>query len=151
MKGYRRNGAFLIAVGSLMLVSCSQKGPDPAPAASNPPSNTVAVDVTEWAVRSGSESAPPGRIIFEVTNVGDEQHNFSVLKTDLDPSALPVTSGGGANVTVEEIEVVGFLPTFGSQDTVDLTVDVAEGDYVLICNLVDHYSKGMATAFTVQD
>ena len=102
-------------------------------------------------VSAASKSSPPGDITFEVTNVGREQHNFSVLKTDLAPSELPQTSAGGADISVEGIEVVGFLPTFGSEDTVELMADVDEGSYVLICNLVDHYSRGMATAFKVEE
>ncbi len=39
-------------------------------------------------------------------------------------------------------------------ETKDLTISLAIGDYVLICNMVEdgesHYQEGMRTAFTVE-
>jgi uncharacterized cupredoxin-like copper-binding protein len=129
-----------------------------SPSAPPSPSGTApaAVDVKlqEWAVVPAPASVPAGSVAFTVKNSGpNDVHEMVVVKTDLDPGALPAQADGsideaGAGVTaigeVEDVEVGG---------TKTLTVDLAPGKYVLLCNIVDgdevHYKLGMRAAFTV--
>ena len=119
---------------------------------------TVQVSLQEWAVVPASESAAAGAVTFEVKNVGPEdKHEFVIIKTDLDPGALPtdangaVDETGGGMTVVDEVEEIAV----GQMET--LTATLAGGEYVLICNIYDetekeaHYKMGMRTAFTVTE
>jgi uncharacterized cupredoxin-like copper-binding protein len=57
--------------------------------AGDAPNNaTVAVDLGEYLVRPDSASLGTGPVTFKVTNKGDSDHNFVVIKSDLAPAAL---------------------------------------------------------------
>jgi uncharacterized cupredoxin-like copper-binding protein len=111
-----------------------------------------AVDITlqEYAIIPGAASAPAGSVTFNVTNAGpDEVHEFVVIQTDLAPDALPTDEEGEGVVPQGEVEDVAV------GDTPTLTLDLAAGSYVFICNIVDtdtgesHYQQGMRVGFTV--
>lgn len=129
------------------------------PTATSPAAGATTVNVTlqEFAVLPDVSSAPAGDITFSVTNDGpDDMHEFVVVQTDLAPDALPtaangaVDEAGGGMTVVDEIEDIAV----GATD--DVTVTLAAGHYVLICNIYDedeaeaHYQMGMYTAFTVE-
>jgi uncharacterized cupredoxin-like copper-binding protein len=126
-----------------------------APEATEAPAGvetTVDVALAEYSVEPKVAEAPAGTITFAPTIVDpdeNEAHNLVVLKTDLAFDALPTLPAGNANTTSEEMEIMGFLATFGPGDAPTLEVNVAPGNYVLICNIVDHYSRGMTAPFTV--
>jgi uncharacterized cupredoxin-like copper-binding protein len=117
---------------------------------------SLAVTLQEWAVNPETASADAGTIEFTVENTGPEnEHEFVILRTDLDPGALPTNDDGSVDESGEGIEVVDEVEELAVGDTATLTVDLSAGNYVLICNLVDeeteeaHYEFGMRTAFAV--
>lgn len=111
---------------------------------------TVEVGMSDFTVEPQTSEAPAGQITFEPAVVdGSEGHNFVVVKTDLAPEALPTLPAGNADTTADEVELMGFLNTFGPGETPTLNVSAIPGKYVLICNIVDHYKRGMRAAFTV--
>jgi uncharacterized cupredoxin-like copper-binding protein len=106
----------------------------------------VAVDLNEWTVASTPATASAGSVTFNVANKGAQIHEFVVVKTDLKADALPVVDNKIDESTltpVDEIEDIaaGATPT--------LTVDLAAGHYVLLCNIETHYSQGMHADFDV--
>jgi uncharacterized cupredoxin-like copper-binding protein len=118
--------------------------------------STVKVTLGEWSVQRDKAEVPAGSIVFDVSNSGpDDTHEFVVIKTDLDAGALPTDDTGavdeaGGGMTVEgEIEEIAV----GASDT--LTLDLAAGSYVLLCNIYTaeeneaHYQQGMRIDFTV--
>jgi uncharacterized cupredoxin-like copper-binding protein len=114
--------------------------------------STVDVAMAEFSVEPKVSEAPAGTITFAPTIVDpdkNEAHNFVVVKTDLAADSLPTLPGGNADTTAEGVELMGFLAEFGPADTPTLKVDATPGKYVLICNIVDHYRRGMAAPFTV--
>jgi uncharacterized cupredoxin-like copper-binding protein len=120
-------------------------------------SGNVDITLQEWAVVPASTSAAAGDVTFKITNTGPEdEHEFVVIKSDLDPGALPTEASGAvdeAGAGIEVIDEVEEIPVGGSQD---LTVDLAAGNYVFICNILDedenesHYQMGMRIGFTVE-
>jgi uncharacterized cupredoxin-like copper-binding protein len=126
-----------------------------APEATEAPAGvetTVDVALAEYSVEPGVSEAPAGTITFAITIEDpdeNEAHNFVVLKTDLSFDALPTLPAGNADTTSEEMEIMGFLAPFGPGDDPTLKVDTTPGKYVLICNIVDHYKRGMRAPFTV--
>ena len=106
----------------------------------------VAVELSEWMVVPAPATAAAGSVTFNVANKGTTIHEFVVVKTDLKADALPVVDNKIDESTltpVDEIEDIaaGATPT--------LTVDLAAGHYVLLCNIETHYGQGMHADFDV--
>lgn len=135
-------GIFAVAA---IAAGCSSGGP-----------TTVKVTLQEWAVVPAANSAKAGAVTFEVTNNGpDDVHEFVVIKTDLDPGALPTDADGAVSEEGQGMTVVDEIEDVAIGSTQKLAVTLAAGKYVLICNIYDeankeaHYKLGMRTAFTV--
>lgn len=116
----------------------------------------VSVTLQEFAVGTDPASVSAGSVTFNIENKGpDDAHEFVVIRTDLDPTALPTEKNGSVSETGEGMEVVDEVEEIPVGDTPTLTVDLTAGSYVLICNIYDkaekesHYQEGMRTAFTV--
>ena len=126
-------------------------------AASGGGSGAVEVTVKEFEVLPASASTQAGEVTFEVTNDGPEdEHEFVVIKTDLDPGDLPTDSTGAVDEDGDGIEVIDELEEIPVGETEELTVNLEAGSYVLICNIFEdsenesHYQNGMRTAFEVE-
>jgi uncharacterized cupredoxin-like copper-binding protein len=152
-----------VSVISLAIAACSTGTSSPSaapasPSASGAGGTTVQVALQEWSVLPAADSAPAGSVTFQVSNTGPEDtHEFVVLKTDLDPGALPTDDTGAVTEEGEGIEVVDEIEDIEVGATPELTVTLAAGKYVLLCNVYDetekeaHYKMGMRTAFTVTE
>ena len=116
----------------------------------------VSVTLQEFAVGADPSSVSAGSVTFNIENKGpDDTHEFVVIRTGLDPTALPTEENGAVAETGEGMEVVDEVEDIPVGDTPTLTVDLTAGSYVLVCNIYDeaeqesHYQEGMRTAFTV--
>ena len=120
----------------------------------------VAIALKEFGVAAEPASVPAGSVTFDVTNEGpDDVHEFVVISTDLGATELPTDDDGAVLETGEGMEVVDEIEDIPVGDTPTLTVDLAAGSYVLICNILQeepdgtleaHYSVGMRTGFAVE-
>lgn len=155
----------LIATGvilaGVLLAACGDDEKDSGATAT--PGGTAGggteVDVTlqEFSVVPDTDSVEAGEITFKVENVGpDDVHEFVILKTELEPDALPTVADGSVDEEGAGIEVIDEIEDIAVGDTQSVTVDLEAGSYVLICNIYDeteneaHYAEGMWTAFTVE-
>lgn len=156
----RRVRASVVVIG-LALAACSS-GPgasSPGTASSSPAGgggSTVEVKLQEWSVIPAATSAAAGSVTFKVTNSGpDDVHEFVILKTDLGPDALPTDANGAVNEAEPGMEVIDEIEDIPVGQAQDLTVSLAAGKYVLLCNIYSetekeaHYKMGMRTGFTV--
>ena len=151
----------LAALAAVMLVvsACSSTASGTAIASGSPSAGaagTIAVTLQEWAVVLASTSTAVGDVTFRVTNEGPEDvHEFVVLKTDVDPGALPTDANGAVTEAGEGIEVIGEIEDVAVGESRALSVTLEAGTYVLLCNIYDetekeaHYKMGMRTAFEV--
>ena len=79
-----------------------------------------------------------------------------VFRSDLAPDALPTAEDGSVDEAGEGVELQDEIEDIAVGDTQSVTIDLAAGDYVLICNIYDeaeqeaHYQEGMRVAFTVE-
>ena len=103
-------------------------------------------------------SVAAGPVTFSVTNSGPEDvHEFVILRTDLDPGALPTEPTGAVSEEAEGIEVVDEIEDVAIGSTEQVSATLTPGKYVLLCNVYSeeekeaHYQLGMRTAFTVTE
>lgn len=147
MRRFNFGSLVAIAIIGLSAAGCGSAA-SPSPAASLPPAPaaSIAVELSEWKVVPAQASSPAGSVTFAVANTGTQVHEFVVVRTDMKADTLPVVDNKideSALAPVDEIEdiVVGATPT--------LTVDLAAGHYVLLCNIEAHYGQGMRADFDV--
>ncbi len=108
----------------------------------------IAVKLAEWSVTVDPASAPAGTVTFNVENGGANVHELVVFKTELAEDALPVV-GDAVDETAPDLTLVDEVEDIAPGGTATLTVDLEPGNYVLICNISGHYSRGMHAAFAV--
>jgi uncharacterized cupredoxin-like copper-binding protein len=154
---HRRKAALTgLAVIAFAVAAC---GTSATPTTNTPePAGPATVDVTlqEWAVVPSVTSVKAGSVTFNAKNAGPkEQHEMVVMKTDLGILDLPKGADGKVDEEGAGVKAIGEIEEFAVGATGSVTLDLAAGKYVLICNVVDsdgtsHYGKGMTTAFTVE-
>jgi uncharacterized cupredoxin-like copper-binding protein len=89
-------------------------------------------------------AAAAGVVTFTVKNIGTLTHELVVLKAQL----RPLTPGPDGKVS--EAGAVGAVRNIAPGATKSLRLQLDAGTYQLICNLKDHYSRGMHVPFTVE-
>jgi uncharacterized cupredoxin-like copper-binding protein len=125
-----------------------------------PGAEGTVIDVTlnEFSVVPNKSTAPAGSITFRATNEGPEdEHELVVIRSDLAPGDLPTADDG--SVPEDEVDFVDEVEGLAVGASAEITVDLAAGKYVLICNIVEteddgtiesHYQKGMFRGLTVE-
>lgn len=111
--------------------------------------STVRVTAGEWSLTPSIASVKAGDVTFEVTNQGRAVHEVVVLKTDLAANALKLKVNGAEVDENGSGQVLGEVEDIGSAQTGSMTLNLAPGRYVLVCNIVGHYNAGMVTAIEV--
>jgi uncharacterized cupredoxin-like copper-binding protein len=136
----------VLALGSALAITACTSGS----------ATTVDITLQEWSVLAAQDSASAGPVTFKVANIGPEDlHEFVILRTNLDPGALPTDDAGAVTEEGEGIEVVDEIEDIPVGETMELTATLAAGSYVLLCNIYSaeeeeaHYRMGMRTSFTV--
>ena len=112
-----------------------------------PPASAINAELVDWKINLDNATGKAGSITFSVSNKGANTHEFVVVQTDLAADKLPVTGNlvdEAAFTPVDEIEDIepNATPT--------LTVTLAAGHYVILCNIEEHYGKGMHADLTVK-
>jgi uncharacterized cupredoxin-like copper-binding protein len=83
-----------------------------------------------------------GPVTFDVHNAAENNmvHELVVLKTSLADNALPVRNG---QVPEQKFKKMGEVEDVAPGKTKRLTIKLASGHYVVVCNKPGHYSMGM--------
>ena len=150
MSPFVRLSRFLVVpVIALAIPACSSPSQTGA-------TDNAAVEVTleDFAVKPATDSVAAGNVTFQVANAGPRYpHELKVLKTDLEPAALPTGSTGMLDERGAGIELVGEVAGMAEGESGQLSVTLAAGNYILVCNVYDdngaHFQQGMLTSFTV--
>jgi uncharacterized cupredoxin-like copper-binding protein len=104
----------------------------------------------DFSIELDTASTEAGSTTFDVDNAGPSTHEFVVFATDLDPASLPVGDDGNVDEEGEGVTHIDEIEDIGSGCSASLTVDLAAGNYVLICNLPGHYAAGMHAPLKVK-
>ena len=109
---------------------------------------SINVSMTTFKFDLSKDSASAGTVVFHIKNdATDVNHQFTIIKTDLDAANLPTDSAG--NVDTSQLDSVGATQQVAPGDSVDLSVDLTAGHYVIFCDMAGHYQSGMYANFTV--
>src|SRR5437870_2676581 len=125
---------------AFLVVSCA------APAEGAPGGSQVVAELGDYKITVNVPSIKAGTIKIGVRNLGTMEHSFEVIKTDLAPDKLPFD---GASAKAKEDGKVGEIASIPAGKSAAVTLDLAPGKYVFICNVAGHYQLGMHTGFTV--
>jgi len=116
------------------------------------PAAAIEASLVEWAIEAPTEYAA-GDVTFVATNNGNFPHEFVVIQGESYES-LPLEAGGA--VIEDELPtgaLLGRTERIGGGSTAELTVTLAPGSYVLVCNLGggdnSHAGRGQRLDITV--
>lgn len=101
-------------------------------------SATISVRMKEWDFVPSAATAKAGKVTFSAVNEGKQVHELVVFKTDLAPEALPLDEDGAVDEKGAGLEFVDEVEDVAAGSTKSFTVDLAPGNYLIVCNLVDN-------------
>jgi uncharacterized cupredoxin-like copper-binding protein len=111
---------------------------------------TDAATLKDFQISLAQSTEPAGDLTFEIKNNGPSQHEFVVVKTDLDAAALPYDEKAAeVDEDSPKLQSVDEQEEIKPGSSAKLTVNLQPGHYVIFCNLPAHYSQGMRTNLTV--
>lgn len=117
--------------------------PTAPPAAAGP----IAVTLVDVAIKLDRASTASGSVTFVIKNAGTVIHQLVVLKTDIAQNQIPANPSQPG--TMSEPGFVTQTPVINVGGSYTLTLTLASGNYVLMCNQPAHYLIGMHTGFVV--
>ena len=122
----------------------------PTETATTPSDGAQIVDVTidEVGILVPTATVAEGEVTFAVTNNGAVAHEVMVVKTDESIDLLPVDDDG--MLAEDEVEVVDEGIEVAAGETVELTVTLEPGRYLLVDNLVGNFAAGLVAEITVE-
>lgn len=119
----------------------------PAPAPSESPvavETDLTAEVKEWAISLNSTSTASGEVTFGLTNAGKIPHEFIVVRSEISgESLLDQVDAATGRLDEAALDAIGEQPEFSPGETKILTLDLAPGRYVVLCNIAGHFSSGM--------
>lgn len=143
-----RERALIALLGAFALLANACSGGEGA-GRSEKRAEEVRVELREFEVDLDPASVDAGTVRLRITNAGNINHNFRLIRTRLAADALP-TEGASVNEKASAIEVIAKIAQIGSGETRTVTAELKTTRYVVICNVPGHYQSGMRATFRVQ-
>ncbi len=119
----------------------------------------VHVELDEWRVSPDAAAVPAGAIEFEISNVGEDEHELAITR-GRSPGALPLAEDETVDIPALEERglFVGEVEAFPPGGECSGVFDLEPGRYVLFCNLIheeeegveNHFQEGMAAELVVE-
>ncbi|MGE3269672.1 MAG: hypothetical protein AB7P40_13055 [Chloroflexota bacterium] len=109
----------------------------------------MAITLNEWSILPEVQEVPAGEVTFDVVNTGEDVHEVILIRSDLDITALPPSAVRGE---VDEDATGLYVGGFEDVQPAGLasgTLTLEPGRYILLCNLTNHYTKGMVSTLQV--
>lgn len=118
----------------------------------------VETALDDFTIAPSPDEVEAGVVTFSAENVGVEPHEVVIVRAAT-IEELPTDDQGAVDESLlEEGAFIGEIEAFASSETCEGSFEMAAGDYVLLCNIVEteedgtiesHFVEGMATTFTV--
>lgn len=137
MRTLRWRTVSVVAVFALGAIACSSDG------------GGVGTTLADYSISLDETSGSAGDVTFDIHNDAEQTHEFVVFKTDLAEDQLPTDDNGDVEETGTGVELVDEAEEIEGGSDTSLSVNLATGSYVVICNLPGHYRQGMHAGFTV--
>ena len=125
----------------IALASCGGSG------SGDGPGGDVAVTLRDFSLNVEPATFSSGDITFGIQNDGPSAHEFVIFRSDEEPGQLPVDNG---LIPEDQVDLVDEVEDIAPGTNTTISVNLAAGSYVLVCNLSDHYEAGMYSGFTVK-
>lgn len=130
---------FTAALGFVVAACGSGEG---AGSQRRPTASPTAFVLQEWSITAPTTQLRAGNVAVTVTNRGSETHELVIVRAD-NTASLPTKSDGSVDEDkVPETAKPGEIPDIKAGTTITKTIDLAPGNYVAICNLVDTMGQG---------
>lgn len=129
------------------LVAAFVFGAAALPAAAYAQAGAINIEFSEFAIKASATSAPAGTVNFSAKNAGANQHELVIVRSNAAPGSLALNATNG--VDEAQITIVRRMDRVPSGGNGSLSADLTPGSYILLCNVGQHYSRGMNIAFTV--
>lgn len=101
------------------------------------------------SVRVDQSTAKAGTVVFDVTNWSRSVvHEIIVVSVDSPDAPLPYDYNSW-RVPEAQIKTLGESGELPPNESRTVSLNLAAGNYLLICNVQGHFAAGMMTAFTV--
>lgn len=127
--------ALAVVVSSAGLIAITSSPAEPASG------GAVSVTLVEWKLLPRQATVRAGRVSFVVRNDGTMDHEFLVLRSERHHHSLKVKGGMAV-----ETGRIGEIPAIPSGTSKRITLKLAPGRYVMLCNLLGHYQAGQYAA-----
>lgn len=110
----------------------------------------IDVEEVSFQITLSQNTAQAGPVTFHVVNGADNMlHEFIIFQTDLPADQLPVDDKTG-RVNEDALTIVASQDDIVPSHSRDVTVNMAPGHYVIVCNLPGgHYEQGMRVELNV--
>jgi uncharacterized cupredoxin-like copper-binding protein len=103
------------------------------------------------SIRTDAPAAKAGSVTFEVINWSRSLvHEMVVVAVDGPDAALPYDYTSH-QIVEEQVKLLAETDELEPNAREALTLDLAPGSYLLICNIPGHYGLGMQEPFTVTE
>src|SRR5262249_39989557 len=131
--------ALFVAVLPMLLVACTEKGPQGTP---------VDVTLKDFHIETAEQTVAAGHVLFRVQNDAPMTHECVVVRTDLPDHHLRMGSDG-PSVHGGCLSWRGELDAVPASESRSLALDRAPGRYVFFCTLEGHSLGGMPAVLEV--
>ncbi|MBV6508165.1 MAG: hypothetical protein JJLCMIEE_01225 [Acidimicrobiales bacterium] len=118
----------------------------------------IDVELKEWDVIAPAEVERSGKIGVRADNTGEEPHEVVIVSAG-SAADLPVADGKVQEDQLPEGSFIGEIEAFPAGETCNGVFDLAPGDYVFFCNIIEeeddgtiesHFELGMHTGVKVR-
>jgi len=116
-------------------------------AACGAPAASVTATLKDFTITLDRPTISAGSVTISAKNNGAMPHRLVVIKTDVAFDKLPIDQ---TTLMASEVGKVAEILSVAVGQTATVTVTLAPGRYVVICNLPEHYELGMRAPLTVQ-
>ena len=122
-----------IAAASLVLAACGSSSKDSSSSGSS--ENTFGL--SEFTIIAPSNTLRAGSVPITADNLGAEPHELVIVRADSVESLPKKADGSVDEDKIPEADKVGEIEDVASKTQKTKTFELAAGNYVALCNLVD--------------